>query len=565
MEFKIKDALKSLSNIFAGSVFVFSREKILYSSEDKTPNISLNSHPIVKKLLESEMPQIITNPGVHPLCVNCAIFSKCSAKLEVAFPFFTQGKALNGGVCYNIGRGASINEDDLDDWLTLLKHFSNFLQYMVEEKERLLNEHLLKQQLSYLINLVPEAVAIIDGQGRIQNLNSPAQKVNLANCVGKNDVINEIQKAHGLKGQFRITILERQKPLELNIKTFGDRKRLTGAIVHTVEKLKVPKDTFSQKSNLLAFNKIIGGSPKLKKAIEIAEQVAPSDSTVLLRGESGTGKEMFAHAIHLLSPRRNENFITINCAAIPDNLLESELFGYEEGAFTGARKGGKKGKFELANNGTLFLDEIGDMPAALQAKLLRVLQEKKIERVGGTKSIPINTRIIAATHRNLEEMITEGTFRKDLFFRLNVIPIFIPPLRERPEDIKLLLNYYLKKYCILLKKDFKVFSREALEILLNYHWPGNIRELENTVEYLVNVESADEITPASLPTYIRFNQNANKKVGIKAALKTQKKKRLIAALEKHGYDTEGKKRAAKELGISLSTLYRWAKKYNVEI
>ncbi|MDI3534832.1 MAG: sigma-54 dependent transcriptional regulator, acetoin dehydrogenase operon transcriptional [Thermosediminibacterales bacterium] len=565
MEFKIKDTLKSLGNIFAGSVFVFNREKILYSSNDKILNTSLDSHPIVKKMLQSEMPQIITTPGAHLLCSYCAASSNCSVKLEVAFPFFTHGKAVNGGVCYRIGRDAFLNENDLNDWLALLKYFTDFLHYLLEEKEQLLNEYLLKQQLSYLINLVPEAVAVIDGQGRIQGLNSHAQKVNMENCLGKNNVINEIKKAHGSKGQFRITVIERQKPLELNTKTFGDTKKFAGAIVHTIEKSKDLNDTFPQKRNLLAFNKIIGSSSKLKKAMEIAEQVASSDSTVLLRGESGTGKEMFALEIHLLSPRRNENFITINCAAIPDNLLESELFGYEEGAFTGAKKGGKKGKFELANNGTLFLDEIGDMPPALQAKLLRVLQEKKIERVGSTKSIPINTRIIAATHRNLEEMIAEGTFREDLFFRLNVIPIFIPPLRERPEDIKFLLNYYLKKYCILLKKDFKVFSQEALEILMNYHWPGNIRELENTVEYLVNVESADEIVPASLPGYIRFNQDANKENDRKTSLSTHKKKRLIAALEKHGYDTEGKKRAARELKISLSTLYRWAKKYNVEI
>lgn len=565
MEYKIKDTLKCISNIFSGSVFVFSKEKILYSSEDKISDMTLNSYPIVKKVLKTGMPQIISNPKQHYICTDCSTFSECTVKIEVSFPFFTQGKILNGGVCYKIGKSVFLNNDNLNDWMNLLKYFSDFIQYMVEEKEQLLKEYLLKKQLSYLINIIPEAVAVIDRLGRVQSLNSIAQITNLVNYLEKNNIIDKIQKEQVINGKFSMTIFEKNKPVVINIKTFGDIKNLAGAIVHTSEKIKEPKNTLYEKRNLLTFNKIIGSSAKLKKAMEIAEQVAPSDSTVLLRGESGTGKEMFAQAIHLLSPRKNENFITINCAAIPENLLESELFGYEEGAFTGAKKGGKKGKFELANNGTLFLDEIGDMPAALQAKLLRVLQEKKIERVGGTKSIPINTRIIAATHRNLEKMITEGTFRADLFFRLNVIPVFIPTLRERPEDIKLLINYFLKKYCILLKKDFKKISWEVLEILLNYHWPGNIRELENIVEYLVNVESSGEITAASLPNYIRYYQGENETANKKTVLKTQKKKKLIAVLEKHGYDTEGKQRAANELGISLSTLYRWAKKYNVEI
>ncbi|MGB9761947.1 MAG: sigma 54-interacting transcriptional regulator, partial [Caldimicrobium thiodismutans] len=220
-----------------------------------------------------------------------------------------------------------------------------------------------------------------------------------------------------------------------------------------------------------AFKNIIYASPEMKEVIKIALKIAPTKATVLLRGESGTGKELLARAIHYASPRANKPFIAINCAAIPETLLEAELFGYEKGAFTGAFTS-KKGKFELADGGTLFLDEIGDLPLSLQAKLLRVLQEQTFEKLGGTKLIKVDVRIIAATHRNLEEMVERGEFREDLYWRLNVIPIFIPPLRERKKDIPLLVNHFIKKFNEIYGKNIKI-KPEALEVILDYPFPGN--------------------------------------------------------------------------------------------
>ncbi len=240
------------------------------------------------------------------------------------------------------------------------------------------------------------------------------------------------------------------------------------------------------------FEDIVGKSNALHKVLENVAIVAPTDSTVLLQGETGTGKELFARALHNLSPRKNRMFVRLNCAAIPSGLLESELFGHEKGAFTGALMQ-KKGRFEIADGGTLFLDEIGDISLELQPKLLRAVQEQEFERLGSTKTIHVNARIIAATHRNIEAMIGEGKFREDLFYRLNVFPIEIPPLRERREDIPLLVHYFVSKLSRRMGKKIQSISRQAMEVLANAPWPGNIRELENFIERCVIVTQGEEL------------------------------------------------------------------------
>lgn len=235
------------------------------------------------------------------------------------------------------------------------------------------------------------------------------------------------------------------------------------------------------------FDEILHASTAMHRVVTMAKAIARNDSTVLIRGETGTGKELFARAIHSASPRKNKMFVPLNCAAIPDTLLESELFGYEDGAFTGAAKGGKPGLFEFANNGTIFLDEIGEVSTHLQVKLLRVLQDGKVRRVGGNREVAVNVRILAATNRNLEDMIIKGNFREDLYYRLNVIPLFLPPLRERPEDVPLLAQYFLRRFAAKLQKPVSAISETALRKLTGYHWPGNIRELENVIERSVNM------------------------------------------------------------------------------
>lgn len=252
----------------------------------------------------------------------------------------------------------------------------------------------------------------------------------------------------------------------------------------------------------LSFGEIIYASKAMQRVVEMAKSIARGDSSVLIRGETGTGKELFARAIHAASNRNNKIFVPLNCAAIPDALLESELFGYKDGAFTGAAKGGKQGLFEYAHAGTIFLDEIGDLPQHLQAKLLRVLQDGKVRRIGDTREIVVNVRVLAATNASLEDMITKGTFREDLYYRLNVIPLFIPPLRERVEDIPLLAQFFVKRFATRLEKKVTAISNTALNKLTQHHWPGNIRELENVIERAMNIVEGDIL----LNEHIIFDQ-----------------------------------------------------------
>lgn len=247
-----------------------------------------------------------------------------------------------------------------------------------------------------------------------------------------------------------------------------------------------------------SFENMIGKSKKMEEIYGLIEKIAPTDTTVLIRGESGTGKEMAARAIHLLSQRRERPFVSINCGALPENLLESELFGHVKGSFTGAVSD-KKGMFEVAHKGTLFLDEVGEMSPMTQVKLLRALQDKKIRRVGGTSEISIDVRIIAATNQDLKKNIAEGTFRDDLYYRLNVISFEMPPLREKKEDIPLLVTHFLKKHCDKMGRKLKRFAPEVFQVFENYHWPGNIRELENVIERVVAIEERETITQDCLP------------------------------------------------------------------
>ena len=245
-------------------------------------------------------------------------------------------------------------------------------------------------------------------------------------------------------------------------------------------------------------SEFVGSSHKMKEVFNLIYKLCKVDTTVLIRGENGTGKELVAKAIHFNSPRKSGSFTAINCGAIPETLMESELFGHEKGAFTGAVER-KIGKFQVANNGTLFLDEIGELRPDMQVKLLRVLQEKKFTPVGGTREVKTNTRIIAATNRNLEKMMEDGTFREDLFYRLNVMPIFLPPLRDRIDDIPALVPHFIKKFAKLHTSQITSISQEALSVLKTYRWPGNIRELENVIERAFIVENSNQITAASLP------------------------------------------------------------------
>jgi DNA-binding NtrC family response regulator len=316
------------------------------------------------------------------------------------------------------------------------------------------------------------------------------------------------------------------------------------------------------------FGQIVGDAPALREVLQKVEQVAPTGSTVLLRGETGTGKELVAHAIHINSPREEKPFVRVNCAALAAGVLESELFGHEKGAFTGA-VAKRPGRFELADGGTLFLDECGDIPAEVQVKLLRVLQEREFERVGGTETVRVDVRVISATHRNLEELIAQGKFREDLYYRLNVFPITLPPLRDRLEDLPRLIEHFVGKFNRVTGKKVSGFDQGAVAAMSQYGWPGNVRELENVVERAIIVARGSEVTATDLDFGRRAQQNTPVPVvaassggkPLQARLQDQERAEIVAAIERNQGNIA---QAARQLGINRSTLYYRLRKHGLE-
>jgi DNA-binding NtrC family response regulator len=339
--------------------------------------------------------------------------------------------------------------------------------------------------------------------------------------------------------------------LSLIVKKIVERQNLIAENILLKEKL---KDKYSYKN-------IIGRSMRMKQVFELIENVADIDSTVLIQGESGTGKEVIAQAIHEKGSRRDGPFISVNCAAIPENLLESELFGHEKGSFTGAVSS-KKGRFELADHGTLFLDEIAEMNLNIQVDLLRVLQSREFRRVGGSKLIRIDVRVIASTNRDLEKEVEKGNFRQDLYYRLNVIPIELPSLRERKEDIPLLIEYFINKYKKKTKRNIEGITEKAQSLLVEYDWPGNVRELENTIERAIVLGKADSIEPANLPEKIR--KFAQKKIQVCYPLNRPlgdiEKEYIVQVLSSTNWNIT---KTANLLKINRMTLYNKLKKYKI--
>ncbi|UCG44355.1 MAG: sigma-54-dependent Fis family transcriptional regulator [candidate division WOR-3 bacterium] len=313
------------------------------------------------------------------------------------------------------------------------------------------------------------------------------------------------------------------------------------------------------------FRDIVGKSRKMQELLVLLKTVAKSNSTVLIQGESGTGKELIARAIHDTSPRHKGPFVAVSCAALPETLLESELFGHVKGAFTGAVSA-RKGKFELADTGTLFLDEVGDTSPKTQAGLLRVLEEREFTRIGGSEATKVDVRVISATNKDLEQLVSRGQFRDDLLYRLNVVTITVPPLRERPEDIPLLAEHFLTKYSIENKKDIESFAAEALDLLMRYEWPGNVRELENVVERAVVVAMTSVIAPAELPDIVTGESAPVKRAapeaeGHELPLREVEKRHIMRVLHAVSWNV---KEAATKLGIDRTTLYNRLKKHGIQ-
>lgn len=522
----------------------------------------------------------IFDPCRHEICKTCRLDKTCKTTANLISPIFVKG-VLEGFL--------SISSFDFQQRQQLILAEQKYLNFISQMSDLIANRISLDiainelanttSQLSAIINSVHEGIIATDNQGKIVSWNSSAEKIlKIGKTNLKGTKLQEIFENFNLDEVLlkEQSIIQREVSL---LDVFGgetflcyvrpilSKHEVIGAVM-TLNKIAEVHQYFAgyiASISEFSLQNLIGKSPSMKDLKTKSLRVAQGNSTILIRGESGTGKDLLARAIHSASTRNKGPFIALNCGAIPEALLESELFGYEEGSFTGAKKGGKPGKFDLVNGGTLFLDEIGDMPLHLQVKLLRVLQDGVYNRVGGRKEVKSDVRIIAATHRDLEKLIIEGKFRQDLYFRLNVVPLVVPPLRDRKEDIEVLLCHFLRYYNEVLGKKIVDFEPDVKNRLVNYSWPGNVRELQNLVEYAMNMVDNDFIKIDHIP---QLSHDCSAERECVEPEKLQSIDEVIQetfkrAVNIYGKNEEGKLKIAEILGVSRATVYRKIREYEL--
>lgn len=532
---------------------------------------------VYKNTLETGETHIIKNPRKHKLCSQCKDINNCRELLEISTPIYCQNEIVGvlGLVCFSTEQKEMILAN-LESYLSFTKQIAEFIGIkFFEHKENLMQKD-RERTLKAIIDNINKGVIICDREKKIATINSIGiTKFGLGNAIGKHMEIISQNDYIMNEEIFKMIIDGKEYNVTGKIIPLMSLENKTGNAFVFEDLKKISKNILevSTDSNRITIEDIHGDSKATKNLRENILKVANSTSTVLITGESGTGKELVARSLHSHSNRKNRPFVVINCSAIPDSLLESELFGYVKGAFTGADNNGRMGKFELANTGVIFLDEIGDMPLYLQAKILRVIQEKKIERIGSNKSIDLDIRIIAATNLDLEKRIEENKFRRDLYYRLNVIPMTLVPLRERREDILPITDYFIEKFNRVSQTHISEITDEVKMAFLTYDWPGNIRELENTIELMFNISgNSDILTKNLLPDTISHGKHQESQcmqtiINDKDELldfETIEKNYIISALERYGDSTEGKKLTADKMGIGLTTLYRKMKKYKLD-
>lgn len=542
---------------------------------------------VVKRILETGTYEISTEAGCGANCQTCAQRFTCLEKGYVHCPIYFEDKVIGvmGLICFKDSQLEKL-KDTNRELLSFVQSMCDLIQlklneYNIAQKEQKMYQETEKQNqlLNLVLNQISDGYVLLDEHNRIRNTNQNA--LNLLEIESEVAIGAEIfaiipdseifSILNGSEKNAYEEIYIKNKKYGVLVSLFFKEGKRIGATINfkTIDNIGRRVTNQIYKNDDIEFEHILGASKKIRDAKYLAGKVAKKDPNILLLGESGTGKELFARAIHNASLRRQNPFVSVNCAAIPLELLESELFGYEGGAFTGAKKGGKIGKFEMANTGTIFLDEIGDMPCQLQAKMLRVLQERKIDKIGGERQISVDIRIIAATNKDLEKMVVAGQFREDLYYRLNVIPIHLPPLRERTEDIPALVDYFIKKYQLLFSTEIQKVDEVVMSCLRQHKWNGNIRELENVIQYMLSVTNDDtngilgfDSLPPNLRAAYKNGKNTLNSWGVDAknnreqSLQEVQDELILKKLKQYGTTTKGKKEAAKDLNISLSTLYR---------
>ena len=528
---------------------------------------------LLRYVLETKTEKVVTQSRFDPLCEGCDSKENCREKAFLGTPVILQDRCV--GVISLIAVTHEQQEhisDNLREFSDYVRHISTiFVSKLLEDQGPGDN---ISKIFATMIDNMDQGVLVIDEDNRIQFVNQTALKTL---GVAQNNMVGKPIRFRPLTFESNFTHGHMQ-----HIVSWDDKSELIIGQLHNIQGRQLFLMAFHQSHTSFSvanvsdephIEQLVGECRVMRQLKRLISRIAPSPSSVMVVGESGTGKEVVARAIHKLSGRRNKPFIAINCAAIPEQLLESELFGYVKGAFTGASANGKTGLIQAANTGTLFLDEIGDMPLMLQAKLLRAIEAREILPIGASSPIQVDIRIISSTKQNLAQFIAEGKFREDLFYRLNVIPITLPPLRERQEDIELLVHYFLHLHTRRLGSVYPGIAPDVVELLRKHYWPGNLRELSNLMEYLVNVVPSGEVIDSTLlPPNLVNNGVTEQSESPEAseahlalddaggtALEEMEKQMIREALSRHN----SKKQVADELGIGIATLYRKIKKYEL--
>ena len=528
---------------------------------------------LLRHVLETKTEKVVTQSRFDPLCEGCDSKENCREKAFLGTPVILQDRCV--GVISLIAVTHEQQEhisDNLREFSDYVRHISTiFVSKLLEDQGPGDN---ISKIFATMIDNMDQGVLVVDDESRVQFVNQTALKTL---GVVQNNIIGKHIRFRPLTFESNFTHGHMQ-----HIVSWDDKSELIIGQLHNIQGRQLFLMAFHQSHTSFSvanapdephIEQLVGECRVMRQLKRLISRIAPSPSSVMVVGESGTGKEVVARAIHKLSGRRNKPFIAINCAAIPEQLLESELFGYVKGAFTGASANGKTGLIQAANTGTLFLDEIGDMPLMLQAKLLRAIEAREILPIGASSPIQVDIRIISATNQNLAQFIAEGKFREDLFYRLNVIPITLPPLRERQEDIELLVHYFLHLHTRRLGSVYPGIAPDVVEILRKHRWPGNLRELSNLMEYLVNVVPSGEVIDSTLLPPNLLNNGTTEQSDVTevseahlslddaggTALEEMEKQMIREALSRHN----SKKQVADELGIGIATLYRKIKKYEL--
>ncbi|PAB59651.1 sigma-54-dependent Fis family transcriptional regulator [Anaeromicrobium sediminis] len=519
---------------------------------------------VTKKVIETSERILIENPGKDPVCRSCPNKESCEETFEVSTPIILNNQVIGaiGLVCFSKEQKIHIMEN-YNTFIRFLDQISDLISSKAYEVIENHNNMAILQLLNNITDKIDEGIVVFDKNLNLLKINSTGEKIlNCKKSNMKNMSLEKLREEDNEIGEYNLTVNDKTYNLigrDYNINIDNYNKIF---IFNDANLLREKIFKLANRKEKTGLDRIIGNSKEIERVKKRVKMICDTSSTVLITGESGTGKELFARAIHEESKKNKEPFVPVNCGAIPENLLESELFGYVKGAFTGADPKGKIGKFQMAHGGTIFLDEIGDMPIPIQVKILRVLEEREVTPLGSNESKKINVRVIGATNKNLEKMVKENLFREDLYYRLNVIPLHIPPLRERAGDVRLLSKKFIDTYSKLFNKPILKVEEDFFENIEKYSWPGNVRELQNVMEYIVNIgESTCIIDKNILPNKIR---NVSMDLELKNYNLEYIEKHIIKkAIEKYGNKGTDKKIVAEKLGIGIATLYRKMKKYNI--